>query len=86
MSTQYDNTNTGTISKNARKEKESQPDIKGQLNVDGREFWVSGWRKERKDGTGSFYSLQVTPKDEQTEKAASAGKQTLAALDDDIPF
>jgi hypothetical protein len=68
--TQYDNSNTGIISKNDRKELDTHPDIKGQININGEEFWLSGWLKERKDGTGKFYSLKATPKDAKPVTAA----------------
>jgi hypothetical protein len=57
----YDNTNKGFIAKNDKKEKDTHPDIKGSINVDGTDYWVSGWLKE-KDGR-KFYSLSVSPKD-----------------------
>ena len=61
----YDNTNTGIISKNTKKEKDTHPDITGSINVEGKEFWLNGWLKQRNDGTGSFYSLSVKPKEQQ---------------------
>ena len=63
MSQQYDNTNTGLLSRNDRKEQPNHPDFKGQINVAGVDYWLSGWVKERKDGTGKFFSLSVKPKD-----------------------
>jgi hypothetical protein len=93
MSTQYDNTNRGIISKNTRKEADTHPDIKGQLNVAGIEYWVDGWLKQRNDGTGSFYSLTVKPKDAPAAQPAKpaqkpAQKQMAADPFDDesIPF
>ena len=85
----YDNTNTGLLSRNDRKEKDTHPDYKGQINVDGVEYWLSGWVKERKDGTGKFFSLSVSPKN-----AAPASKPARQAapssgfesMEDDIPF
>ena len=38
---EYDNTNRGVLFKNDRKESDSHPDYKGQINVDGTEFWLS---------------------------------------------
>ena len=58
----YDNTNKGIISKNTRKDADTHPDIKGQINVDGTEYWLDGWLKQKNDGTGSFYSLSIKPK------------------------
>jgi hypothetical protein len=66
----YDNTNKGILSKNDRKEKDSHPDHKGQLNVNGVEYWLSAWVKERNDGSGKFFSLSVTPKDAQAQRPA----------------
>jgi hypothetical protein len=74
--------NSGTISKNDRKEKDGHPDIKGQATVDGRAYWVAGWLKE--NDRGKFYSLSFTPKDEQPSAAKPATAKP--ELDDDIPF
>ncbi len=60
---EYDNRNRGTLSKNTRKTEEKHPDIKGQINVDGRDYWLDGWqRTSSKDGS-TFYSLSVKPKE-----------------------
>ena len=40
---QYDNTNTGASFKNTYKQKESQPDMTGKLDVEGVEYRMSGW-------------------------------------------
>jgi len=85
--TQYDNNMTGIISKNDRKEKDSHPDVKGQCEINGVQHWISGWRKERKDGNGSFYSLRFEPKDAPAEKpAAKPQRKAFDDEDGDIPF
>ena len=89
--TQYDNTNRGVISKNTRKETEAHPDIKGQINIEGVEYWLDGWLKQRTDGSGSFYSLSVKPKNAPATAAAAKpvqkpAPQQMADIDDDIPF
>lgn len=58
----YDNTNTGLISKNKSKTDDNHPDIKGQINIDGADYWLDGWMRQKKDGTGSFYSLKAKRK------------------------
>lgn len=63
----YDNTNTGILGKNDRKETDKHPDITGSINVDGVEYFLDGWQRERKDGSGKFYSLRVKRKDKQPE-------------------
>ena len=75
----YDN--SGIIGKNERKQKDNHPDIKGQATVNGVEYWMSGWKKE-KDGKG-FYSLAFKPKE---AKSQSGGSSSSPDLDDDIPF
>lgn len=47
---QYDNTNKIVIFKNNKKEKETQPDYTGTVNVEGKDYSVSLWIKEGKAG------------------------------------
>lgn len=68
----YDNTNSGLLAKNQRKEKDSHPDYSGSINVDGQEYWLSAWIKEGREGTKlegqKYFSLSVKPKDAQPEQ------------------
>lgn len=84
----YDNNMTGILSKNDRKESDKHPDIKGQCEIDGVQYWISGWRKERKDGSGGFYSLKFNPKEQQQAKPAKtqAKAKPEPEYEDDIPF
>lgn len=87
----YETNLTGIISKNDRKTTEQHPDIKGQCEINGTEFWISGWRKERKDGSGFFYSLKFNAKDAQpVSSSRREEKKELARAeygdDDSIPF
>lgn len=96
MSQQYDNTNKGILSKNDRKEKDTHPSHKGSLNVDGVEYWLDAWVKERKDGSGKFFSLSIKRKDGQSappprapaaaQKPAQPAGSGFDDMDDDIPF
>jgi hypothetical protein len=84
---QYDNNLTGLIGKNDRKESDKHPDIKGNCEIGGVQYWISGWKKDRKNGTGSFYSLRFEAK-EQAKPAPKPAPmpQSLADIDSDIPF
>lgn len=55
--------NSGTLSRNDRKTSPNQPDHKGSVTVEGRDYWLSAWIKE--GPTGKFFSLALTPKDQQ---------------------
>lgn len=88
--TQYDNTNRGQIWPNDRKEKDTHPDFKGSINVDGVEYWVSAWkRKPDANPKAPSLSFSVQKKDEQQNNTRQAAPQQPAAspdFDDDIPF
>jgi hypothetical protein len=87
---QYDNTNSGLLAKNKRKEKDTHPDYSGSINVGGVEYWLSGWLKTGKEGTKlageKFFSLSVRPKDEQRAPAPAPAPAAADDFNDDIPF
>ena len=82
----YDNTNRGSIFKNDRKEQDSHPDMKGSINVNGTDYWISAWKKTSKEGK-NFLSLSVREKDterqssEPTRKAPAKAKPESDDLD-----
>jgi hypothetical protein len=80
----YDNTNKGILGRNDRKTQDNHPDFSGSINIEGREFWLSAWIKERKDGSGRFFSLSVKSKDGAS--APAAPRPAPADIDDEIPF
>ncbi len=59
---EYDNTNRGALFKNDKKEKDSDADYRGNINIDGKEFWLNAWIKESKKDGKKFMSLSVKPK------------------------
>lgn len=82
----YDNTNRGQIWPNDRKEKDTHPDFKGSVNVDGKEYWVSAWkRKPDANPKAPSLSFSVQPKEDSgnvPQQAPQAGGGDF----DDIPF
>ena len=83
---QYDNTNSGTFFVNDRKEKPNHPDYSGKINVEGKDYYLKGWKKTAKSGT-NFLSLAVNP----VEGGAVAGgssepKAASAPTNDNTPF
>lgn len=81
MSQTFDNTNRGAMFVNDKGDNPNRPDRKGSLNVEGVEYWVSGWIKTSKDGN-PFMSLSVERK--QNQPAAQAPAQ--ADIPDDYVF
>ena len=80
---EFDNTNRGSLFKNDKKTTEQMPDYKGQINVNGEEFWINAWLKTSKQGT-KFMSLSVTPKDRQVSEPT---RKSIPVDDSsDIPF
>jgi hypothetical protein len=79
---QYDNTNSGALFRNNDKEKENDRDYSGTLDVDGVEYWLSGWVRTSKKSGAKFLSLKVKPKNAQAKKSAAGADD----FDDDAPF
>jgi uncharacterized protein (DUF736 family) len=79
----YDNTNSGVFFVNDRKEKETHPDYTGKLNVEGKDFYLKGWKKTAKSGT-NFLSIAINPVEQKG--GGSAPKQPSAPTTDDAPF
>jgi hypothetical protein len=92
----YDNTNRGSIWKNEKKETEKHPDFTGSVNVEGKEYWISGW-KRRPDQSEKAPALSFSLKakdDASGQPAKNNAPQTQGAsnsggfddFEDDIPF
>lgn len=52
--------NSGSLFRNDRKEKESHPDYTGSARIDGKDFYISAWLKEGRNG--KFFSFAFRPK------------------------
>jgi uncharacterized protein (DUF736 family) len=78
--------NSGAIFKNT-KTKETQPDYRGKVNVNGKDMDISLWVKESKTGTkyfsASFQEPYIKPVSAQ-EVANQNNAQDL--IDNDLPF
>ncbi|CAB4197141.1 hypothetical protein UFOVP1304_15 [uncultured Caudovirales phage] len=87
----YDNSNSGFLARNDKKQSDKHPDFRGAATVAGTEYWLSGWVKEGKPGSKmagqKFFSLSLTPKDEMAKPAPAPVKAVVMDdFSDDIPF
>jgi uncharacterized protein (DUF736 family) len=81
----YDNTNSGVLFKNDRKETDKHPDYQGSINVGGQEFWLSAWIKTGQKG--KFMSLSVKAKEASRAPAGARKPNKQDEVDmGDIPF
>jgi hypothetical protein len=82
---------TGSLFQNEEKKSENFPDYSGSIRIDGRDLWISGWRKTSRNGT-QFLSLAFKYKDGTSARPDAEFKQAVkqrfpdADLSDEIPF
>ncbi len=75
---QYDNNNRGAIWANV-KTKHTQPDFTGSILVDGKDYFLSGWkRKADANPKSPALSLAVTVKDNQPHTQAPQQSTQMA--------
>lgn len=83
MTKVYDN--SGSLSRNERKEQPNHADYRGKATVGGVEYWISGWIKENEKG--KWLSLSFQLKDDAKPTARPAAPQRPAEDDSEqIPF
>lgn len=98
---EFDNTNRGALFVNDKGDNPNRPDYRGEINVDGKEFWISGWKKVYgNEPQKSLLSLSIQPKEENTGRNSESWKQAREKVKgksesepeqeplniDDIPF
>jgi hypothetical protein len=80
--------NTGTIFRNDKRDKETQPNARGTALIDGVNYEISSWTKEGKNG--KFQSLSFKRKDDRPAQDARPAKDDRNSYGDshtdEIPF
>lgn len=89
----YDNTNRGILSKNVTATNANAPDYKGSINIEGKEYWLSAWTADVKEGSKiagkKYFQLSVQPKEQQAAKSDTVGQAAAKAnleSPEDLPF
>jgi len=70
---EFDNTNRGSLFIQENKQTEKSPDFSGNLNVEGKEYRLSAWKKTSKTGK-KFLSVSIS--EPQTTGSAPAKSTT----------
>jgi len=86
--TEHDNNNRGALWNNDRKQSDTHPDLSGSITIDGKEFWVSGWKKKPgQSDRAPIVSLSVRPKDYKSSQPTGQPQgQQASNIDDEIPW
>jgi uncharacterized protein (DUF736 family) len=77
-------TNTGAIFKNDKKQKETHPDYRGKINVEGKELEIALWLKESAKGM-KYFSVSIS-EPYTPEQPAQREQAPIKTNDDDLPF
>lgn len=96
ISAQYDKTNKGILRKNEKRIEDWHPHYRGEVNVEGTDYWLDATLKEWQDGT-KYMSLKLRLKSPATDNvprvnapaskpARPVAKPEHAPIDDEIPF
>ena len=82
---EYDNTNKGALFKNDDKDPNDNQDRDyfGSLDVEGTEYWLSGWVRASKKSGKKYLSLSIKP---NQDKPAATNKSRADDFDDEISF
>ena len=82
--TDYDNRNRGALFRNDDKDPndDRDRDYNGTLDVQGTEYWISGWVRTSKNGK-KYLSLSIKPKQ---DKPPATNKSRADDFDDMISF
>ena len=76
---------SGTLFKNDRKEQATHADMRGDVRIDGKDYWISGWWKQGR--SGDFLSIALKPKDGTADRPAPPKTEQRSLNDmDEIPF
>lgn len=85
--------NSGSLFINDKKETDKHPDYTGTALIDGKEYYISGWRNIAKSSGVTYLNLSFKLKDEVTNRQQSGSQSSNngfptnnSNFDDDVPF
>ena len=80
--------NSGSTFKNQKKETEKHPNVTGSCLIGGKEYWMSGWTNQDKNGNPwqSWAFKLKEAKQEEKPTPKQHPKNNFEDMSDDIPF
>ena len=85
-----ENKNSGALFRNDKRATEQHPDYTGNMNIDGREYYLSAWVNESARTGQKYFAIKATPKAVTVPATTTAPTQsqtsTIADPVDDLPF
>lgn len=69
--------NRGSLGKNKKKFKDTHPDYRGQIEIEGKMYWLSGWVKTNKKSGEKFISLDAKEKEPTRPKEVQDGDSQI---------
>jgi hypothetical protein len=78
---------SGSLFRNDRKEKPTQPDYKGDALIGGKLYWLSAWLNESPKGT-KYMSLKFNEKERKEDAPAASPPPAIDDFEPDekLPF
>ena len=62
---EYDNNNSGALFRAKDRKTDKHPEYTGTINIEGVEFYLSAWVKEKKSDGEKFFGIKAKRKDKQ---------------------
>lgn len=66
---------TGALFNNHEKKSPAQPDFRGNVIIEGKKYWLAGWKKTARESGKQFTSLKVESADGQRRSSERAPEQ-----------
>ena len=82
---EYSNELRGVLFKNDKNDNPKAPQYRGNMTVNGQDYWLSCWVEKSKAGQ-SYMSLSLQPKEDQQAPVKTEAQVEADGFEDSIPF
>ncbi|MBU6183526.1 MAG: hypothetical protein KGR46_12040 [Verrucomicrobia bacterium] len=78
--------NQGSLSRNKKKEKETQPTHKGSCTIEGVPYWIAAYVNENRETGEKYFKLYFEKKKTDSASPPAEPESTDLSSQPDIPF